>query len=423
MAVFTRKAVCGQGRLEQEEISYSNYTVIGRGGTGVVARVKLCNTGEFVAVKRLNDDFSRKDLSTKYKYNNQSNPSTWSSVILTVGQLANSEKCEQSSDQGVKVAIIFGSRELAIMRRLKHPNVVELKYFFDTVDSSAGKTFLNLVMEYVPENLYSVAKRYQQSSERRMPTIFVKLYIYQLFRSLAYIHSLGICHRSIKLPNILVNPATGVLKLCDFGRAKYLFEGHSPSPYTCSNCNTAPEVLFGSHTYTTRIDVWSAGCVLLELILGNPCFNWPGDSAVNRMFGIMKVLGTPSREQIHDMNPSYKMLSKCKFPHVDAIPWCVVLKKENVTPEVIDLISRIHVYSPMSRVSAAEACIQPFFDELRDPNTRLPNGGNLPPLFDFTEQELSVNPELNRVSLSRCHSLEAGNVLLYLFLQILIKLH
>ena len=56
------------------------------------------------------------------------------------------------------------------------------------------KTFLNLVMEYVPETLFIVAKQYHQSPEKRMPTIFVKLYMYQLFRSLAYIHSLGICH-------------------------------------------------------------------------------------------------------------------------------------------------------------------------------------------------------------------------------------
>lgn len=45
-----------------------------------------------------------------------------------------------------------------------------------------------------------------------------QVYMYQLFRSLAYIHSQGVCHRDIKPQNLLVDPDTAVLKLCDFGR-------------------------------------------------------------------------------------------------------------------------------------------------------------------------------------------------------------
>jgi glycogen synthase kinase 3 beta len=46
--------------------------------------------------------------------------------------------------------------------------------------------------------------------------------MYQMFRSLAYIHAIGICHRDIKPQNLLLDPATGVLKLCDFGRSVYI---------------------------------------------------------------------------------------------------------------------------------------------------------------------------------------------------------
>ena len=111
-----------------------------------------------------------------------------------------------------------------------------------------------------------------------MPMIFVKLYMYQLFRSLAYIHTLGICHRDIKPQNLLVNPMTGVLKLCDFGRyfsgfaafifyvvfnifsplfsAKHLVRGEMNVSYICSRYYRAPELIFGATDYTTKIGMF-----------------------------------------------------------------------------------------------------------------------------------------------------------------------
>lgn len=77
--------------------------------------------------------------------------------------------------------------------------------------------YLNLVLEYIPETVYRVAKHHSKN-KAFVPITVVKLYMYQLFRSLAYIHSLGICHRDIKPQNLLVDPDSGVLKLCDFGR-------------------------------------------------------------------------------------------------------------------------------------------------------------------------------------------------------------
>ena len=65
----------------------------------------------------------------------------------------------------------------------------------------------------------SVARQYQKSKQP-LPILFVKLYLYQLARALAHIHALGICHRDIKPQNLLLDPLTHVLKLCDFGSAK-----------------------------------------------------------------------------------------------------------------------------------------------------------------------------------------------------------
>ena len=63
-------------------------------------------------------------------------------------------------------------------------------------------------------------------------------------------------------------------------------------------------------------DTWSAGCVLAELLLGQPIF--PGDSGVDQLVEIIKVLGTPTREQISEMNQNY---TEFKFPQIKPHPW------------------------------------------------------------------------------------------------------
>ncbi|OEL15170.1 Shaggy-related protein kinase gamma [Dichanthelium oligosanthes] len=211
--------------------------------------------------------------------------------------------------------------------------------------------------------------------------------VFQICRALAYIHgSIGVCHRDIKPQNLLVNPHTHQLKLCDFGSAKVLVKGEPNISYICSRYYRAPELIFGATEYTTAIDIWSAGCVLAELMLGQPLF--PGESGVDQLVEIIKVLGTPTREEIKCMNPNY---TEFKFPQIKAHPWHKVFHKR-MPPEAVDLVSRLLQYSPNLRCTAVEALVHPFFDELRDPNTRLPNGRFLPPLFNFKPHELKGVP-------------------------------
>ncbi|XP_022862672.1 shaggy-related protein kinase kappa-like [Olea europaea var. sylvestris] len=94
---------------------------------------------------------------------------------------------------------------------------------------------------------------------------------------------------------------------------------------------------------------------------------------------VTQVLGTPTREEIKCMNPNY---TEFKFPQIKPHPWHKVFQKR-LPAEAVDLICRFFQYSPNLRCTALEACVHPFFDELRDPNTRLPNGRPLPPLFNF----------------------------------------
>lgn len=123
---------------------------------------------------------------------------------------------------------------------------------------------------------------------------------------------------------------------------------------------------------------------MAELMLGQPLF--PGESGIDQLVEIIKVLGTPTRDQIRTMNPNYM---EHKFPQIKPHPFNKVFRKAD--QNAIDLISRLLEYTPTERLSAIDAMVQPFFDELRDPNTRLPDSRHpngqvkdLPPLFDFS---------------------------------------
>ncbi|KAJ0705049.1 putative protein-serine/threonine kinase CMGC-GSK family [Helianthus annuus] len=286
----------GKNGEPKQTLSYMAERVVGTGSFGTVFQAKCLETGETVAIKKVLQD-------RRYK-----------------------------------------NRELQLMRAMDHPNVVSLKHCFLTTTSRDG-VFLNLVMEYIPEMIYQVLKHYE-NLHQSMPLIYVKLYTYQIFRGLAYMHMIaGVCHRDLKPQNVLVR-------------------GEPNISYICSRFYRAPEFIFGATEYTTSIDIWSAGCILAELLLG-------------------QVLGTPTREEIRCINPNY---NDFRFPQIKAHPWHKVFHKR-MPPEAIDLASRLLQYSPTLRCNALEAIAHPFFDELRQPNVHLPNGRPLPPLFDFKQEE------------------------------------
>ena len=172
---------------------------------------------------------------------------------------------------------------------------------------------------------------------------------------------------------------SGVLKLCDFGSAKILVTGEPNVSYICSRYYRAPELIFGSTSYTVSIDVWSAGCVMAELLLGQPLF--PGESGVDQLVEIIKILGTPTREQIKSMNENY---TEYKFPQIKPCPWNKVFKTRAATIESLEFIAKLLDYTPTERFSAIESLTHPFFDELRQPGLKLLSGKDLPELFNFS---------------------------------------
>jgi len=328
---------------EEQNISYSAERIIGNGSFGVVFEAKVVETGEVVAIKKVLQDKR------------------------------------------------FKNRELQIMRQLvkdPHTNVVALRHCFYSQGEKAEDLYLNLVLEFVPETVYSISRRHHKHNIP-LPMLYVKLYLYQLSRALAHIHAIGICHRDIKPQNLLVNPKNQELKLCDFGSAKALVKGEPNVSYICSRYYRAPELIFGSTDYTTAIDIWSEGCVGAELLLGQPLF--PGDSGVDQLVEIIKVLGTPTKEEIRSMNSNY---IEFKFPQIKGCQWKKVFRSK--TPEdAMDFIAASLAYTPSKRLLPLEGCAHPFFDELREAGTELPNnGGPLPPLFDFTQHELDSSDDL-----------------------------
>lgn len=283
----------------------------------------------------------------------------------------------------------FKNRELQIMRELDHQNIVKLRYYFYS-HGDQDSVYLNLLLELVPETVYRIARHYQKQ-KTTIPVLYIQLYMYQMFRALAYIHSKGICHRDIKPQNLLVDPDSAVLKLCDFGSAKHLIRGEPNVSYICSRYYRAPELIFGASDYTVNIDIWSTGCVMAELLLSQPIF--PGDSGVDQLVEIIKILGTPTKEEIQDMNPNY---SDFKFPQIKAHPWSKVFRS-NTQPAAVDLASKLLRYTPHQRITPLNACTHEFFNDLRDPRTRLPNGQSIPKLFNLTSHELGINSELNSI--------------------------
>mmetsp|Transcript_130516 Transcript_130516/g.237333 ORF Transcript_130516/g.237333 Transcript_130516/m.237333 type:complete len:384 (+) Transcript_130516:98-1249(+) len=319
--------------------TYNAERVLGSGSFGIVYQAQVVETGESVAIKKVFQD-------KRYK-----------------------------------------NRELQIMKELKHPNVVELKHAFYTSGDKPGETYLNVVMEYCSDTVYRVMKHYNKMKQQ-VPLIFVQLYTYQMCRACAYIHAVGICHRDIKPQNLLVDGRSHALKLCDFGSAKRLVKGEPNVAYICSRYYRAPELIFGATDYTTVIDIWSLACVTAELILGQPIF--PGESGVDQLVEIIKVLGTPTREELMAMNPNY---TEFKFPQIKPHPWHKVFRSRT-SPEAIDFISKLLQYDPKTRPSGLAATMMPFFDELRVPETKISSSKALPEhLFVFSKEELALMDE------------------------------
>lgn len=192
----------------------------------------------------------------------------------------------------------------------------------------------------------------------------VKKFMSQLCNGIKYCHSHRILHRDLKPQNLLIDKE-GNLKLADFGLARAF--GVPLRTYTHEVVTLwyrSPEILLGGRQYSTGVDMWSAGCIFAEMATRKPLF--PGDSEIDEIFKIFKILGTPDEHDWPGVTslPDYKS----SFPK-----W-----KRNIEEDIIsgdgarvlgedglDLLEALLVYDPAGRMSAKQACGHHYFADAR----------------------------------------------------------
>lgn len=126
-------------------------------------------------------------------------------------------------------------------------------------------------------------------SEERIEYLVFKIICYQMARSIFYIHSKGVTHRDIKPDNFLMKKS-GRIALGDFGSAKMIRQGDTSLAYLNSRSYRAPELLLGCANYSSAVDIWALGCVILEMLTKKEFFK--GSSTIDTLLNICRVFGT-----------------------------------------------------------------------------------------------------------------------------------
>lgn len=285
---------------------YQKIEKLGEGTYGIVYKAQNKETGAVVALKRIRLD---------------------------------------DEDEGVPCTAI---REIALLKKLKHQNIVRL---FDVLHTEKK---LTLIFEYLDSDL----KKFMDGYGGVLDPMTVKSLMQQLLRGVAFCHEHRVLHRDLKPQNLLINKK-GELKLADFGLARaFGIPVRSYSNEVVTLWYRAPDVLLGSRQYSTSIDVWSTGCIFAEMASGRPLF--PGSSVEDQLERIFKVLGTPTEESWPGLSqlPDYKP----DFPKYESVSLSSCVPK--LEDAGIELLSRMLELPPDKRLPAADALNHEYFLDL-----------------------------------------------------------
>lgn len=265
-------------------------------------------------------------------------------------------------------------RELRLLRHIQNENVICLLDVF-TPDFSLEKfqTFY-MVMPFVAQDLGHIMKK------KRLTDRIITYLFYQLLRGLKYIHSGGIIHRDLKPGNLAVNENCE-LKILDFGLARHAES--EMTGYVVTRWYRAPEVIFNWMHYSQAVDVWSAACILAELITGQVLF--PGSDSIDQLKKILDLTGTPESSLVQ------KMQSKDAQSYVQGLP---IQKKKNfieafpsMDKNAVHILEGMLLLDPANRLTAKQGLAHPYLSEYSDPE----NEPDSPPYDDsFENLELAV---------------------------------
>uniref|UniRef100_A0A453I1B1 [RNA-polymerase]-subunit kinase n=1 Tax=Aegilops tauschii subsp. strangulata TaxID=200361 RepID=A0A453I1B1_AEGTS len=245
-------------------------------------------------------------------------------------------------------SVRFMAREILILRRLDHPSVIKI----DGLVTSRMSCSLYLVFEYMEHDLAGLVA----SPDIKFTEPQVKCYMNQLLSGLEHCHDRGVLHRDIKGSNLLLDN-NGMLKIADFGLASF-FDPSRKQPMTSRVVTLwyrPPELLLGATDYGVGVDLWSAGCILAELLAGRPIM--PGRTEVEQLHKIFKLCGSPTEEYWKKSKLPHATIFKPQQPYKRRITDTF----KDFPQSALRLIETLLAIDPADRLTASSALRSDFF--------------------------------------------------------------
>ncbi|KAM6908908.1 cyclin-dependent kinase-like 4 [Xenentodon cancila] len=265
------------------------------------------------------------------------------------GRLVAIKKFMDSDDD--KTVKKIALREIKLLRQLRHDNLVNL------LEVWKRRHRWYLVFEFVDRTLLDDLEQ----NPRGLDLNTGRQYLYQILRAADFCHQQNVIHRDIKPENILISHE-GVVKLCDFGFARTMAAPSDPGVYTdyvATRWYRAPELLVGDIKYGKPVDVWAVGCLLIEMLTGQPLF--PGESDLDQIYHIVRCFGdlTTHHQELFYRNPVF---SGVKLPECSGT---VPLQQRfpAIPPTALDLAKRCLEMDPGRRAQCSELLEHPLFTQ------------------------------------------------------------
>uniref|UniRef100_A0A8R1EEF6 Protein kinase domain-containing protein n=1 Tax=Caenorhabditis japonica TaxID=281687 RepID=A0A8R1EEF6_CAEJA len=194
---------------------------------------------------------------------------------------------------------------------------------------------------------------------QKLTDIDIRLYTWQMFSGLKYLDEHKVVHRDLKPVNILVDHTTAYLKISDFGSAKIVVKGKANNFYQVTRFYRPPELLMKALEYDSTVDIWSAGCIVAEMIRKHVVF--PGRDSAHQMKLYCRCFGSPTDAEIRAMKAEERLDPELwKFAKGAGLQRLVI----EATPEQLQFMKRILVYSPDKRLRGKQLLQDEFFRPL-----------------------------------------------------------